>query len=46
MCSNLQIIEIDEGEQLPIKQDGMFICLTKNITATTHWKLDEGMGIS
>lgn len=46
MCNNLQVIEIDEGEQLPIKQDGMFILLTNNITATTHWKIAEGMGVS
>jgi len=26
--------------------EGMFIVLQGKVTATTHWKLDDGMGVS
>ena len=43
MCRHLNVIEIDRGEQVPVRKECMFMMLQGKVRVTTHWKLDDGM---
>jgi hypothetical protein len=41
-AQHLKVIEIDRGEQVPVRKDCMFMMLQGRVKVTTHWKIADG----
>ena len=42
VASNVKVLKLKRGTQLPTLKKGMFIVLSGSFEVKTHWKLDEG----
>ena len=43
MTKHLKVVEIDRGEQVPVRKECMFMMLQGKVRVTTHWKTADGM---
>lgn len=43
LTKHLKVIEVDRGEQVPVRKECMFMMLQGKVRVTTHWKTADGM---